>query len=350
MTSASQIFPYCMNCFAIPAFGIWTDAYGKAAKTTLALKTCGRCRRVRYCNSACQVANWDVHKANCIAQKNLIDIRLIDEYVHSMCAPEPGNAVIHLNARKQVAAIKQQLFGSAENKIIHLTIKLENQKYGPYEYQICIRGFFNWREKFEACMKKGNSVEAPIVELGYEMIHHNLHAEAFKLISEKADCMQQYLFFSHAVKLMHDMGVDMNQILYCASFLNKNYFEVDVIVNPPDLNYPPEISKQITTAQCIENFHKKNEAMSSIASKLITIGLYDQAFHLIFEHVHLERCRNSFFQDACEIMISREVEHEKIVQLGRSISLSDLLIQHTVTGIDLKHGHVLSVMSKNTVS
>ena len=45
------------------------------------LLTCSRCRRVKYCTSACQKADWKDHKAEC--RKPRVSFSLLPVCVHT---------------------------------------------------------------------------------------------------------------------------------------------------------------------------------------------------------------------------------------------------------------------------
>ena len=57
----------------VPAFGgCPKDRCGNCHSSTEKLKTCQRCKKMKYCNRECQEQDWKIHKKNCVSDHEVL--------------------------------------------------------------------------------------------------------------------------------------------------------------------------------------------------------------------------------------------------------------------------------------
>lgn len=335
MSNSIGLLPCCTQCSAVKAEGAWYNRDGDSAKTTNKLDACGRCHLGRYCNTDCQRGNWALHKVGCQASERVITAPEVDKMVQSVCKVQAGKVVLHLDPKKQVLSAEEFPEVTKEGKLV-VDVKMQGKTVGRYTYLVC--GTFNWKKESEEILHPPSGIHNPgaLVTLGHRMIEKGLYVEAFQMMAEKTPQHYQMLkgmFFPQAVRLMHAQGASMDLIVSCAKLLNKNRSEVEVLIHPPkQVVLPKDLQNQIKAAEGLD-YGARDVAMVELAKQIVKLGVYDQAFDLVFNWVAIPSAKTVFFRVAALEMIQNNVSYEKIVQLAKTIALSDDQILKEVVGI-----------------
>lgn len=85
---------------------------------------------------------------------------------------------------------------------------------------------------------------------------------------------------------------------------------------------PRTLRERIEAAQKLQ-YGARDVAMTEVATEVMSFGRYDQAFDLVVNWVTIKAAQVTFFRRAAKSMIENGVPHDKIVQLGKMIHLTD---------------------------
>lgn len=330
------LFPFCTQCSAIKAQDIWVKSNGEIAKTTQKLETCARCHLARYCSRECQSRHWSTHKVGCVASEKVIAPSQVDEIVENVCEKHSGKVILCLDSEKKVLFIRKFPEEMKEGTL-YVDVKIEEREVGLYTYLLCSKGF-DWRSELNAILNPPNGIHNPgaQVELGHKMIEKFLYREAFQMMAERTPKHYSFLqdmFFPKAIKLMHSQKIDIEEMVSCAKLLKKNRVEVEVIIQAPSkVELPKDLQVQIESAKKL-SYGARDIRMAELAQKVVTLGFYDTAFELVFNWVAFSSAKITFFRFAASEMISKKIPYEKLVQLAKSINLSESQILTETVGI-----------------
>ncbi|MBS0623289.1 MAG: zinc finger MYND domain-containing protein [Verrucomicrobia bacterium] len=345
-----QIVPGCSNptCQIFQADEVQARDKDSLAATVHKLKTCARCHFARYCSPECQKQHWksspNGHKTQCCESKQpAISPVEVDDIVAGYCDPRAGKAVLTLNPEKKPLKL-EHLEAQGDKLVVSVTIS--EKVIGEVTYFLRPLGNFNWEQKLANITNPPNGIHNPgaYVTLAHDMIERGLYQEAFQMMATSVPSHYRQglydLFFSSAVQKMQAMEIDVDTIVACAQLIGKNRAEVDVVLHiPKEEPLPEDLLARIKGAEKLP-YGNRDIQMEVLAREIMSLGLYDQAFDLIFNWVANPVVKSIFFRSAADVLVSKGVSYDKIVQLARKIDRTDHQILNELTGVYPKYERI----------
>lgn len=223
---------------------------------------------------------------------------------------------------------------------------MDKRAVGEVSYFLRPPGSFDWEQKLANITNPPNGIHNPgaYVKLAHDMIDRGLYQEAFQMMATSVPSHYQQslydLFFSSAVRKMQGMEVDTDTIVACAQLIGKNKEEVGVVLHAPkEKPLPADLLARIKGAEKLPYGHRDIK-MEELAREIMSLGLYDQAFDLVFNWVANQAVKKTFFRSAADTLVSKGVSYDKIFQLARKINLTDHQILNELTGVYPKYDRI----------
>lgn len=383
--------PCCAQCGIVKNEKIRWAFNDPSARTAEKLNACTICHFDKYCSKDCQIQHWTKHMLHCVPVQKKITSQEVDDIVKTSGSLVSGKIAIYLDSNKNILDVKS--LEKKQDSTLSVDVMIDGKKVENYQYRLQrssvdrsstltnlpdvivkkpvidltdeveeqgmlidlpeahekqstitdLPDVFDWQAKLkEICSPlEGDYEPMEQVALGYEMIEKGLCLEAFKMMAEntpKNYPSLPHIFFPNAMQLMREQDVGIKLIISCAKLLDKNFTEVDALLNPPmTKELSQNLQGKVQEAQKLPH-DSKDLAMMQVAAQIIDLRLYDQAFDLMIDAGLMVKC--TFLRISATTMISNKLSYEKIVQLATKIKLSEYQILNELVDIYAQQGDI----------